>query len=203
MWACTNVSGLILAGGQGRRMQQTGYPVKEKGLLMLAGQPLVAWVDKAFPATIRARYISANRCETGYQPYGQVIQDAPDLPSAAGPLVGLASSARVITTPWVFVLPVDMPFVPPTLLSTLQQAVTSTKAACVYAQTERPHPLCMLVHRELLLALPEYLHKGMRRVMEWQQQVGHPVSWDAQDHEFLNINTPALLQRASRAIKRG
>src|SRR5690625_5900243 len=77
-------------------MQQTGYPVKEKGLLMLAGQPLVAWVDKAFPATIRARYISANRCETGYQPYGQVIQDAPDLPSAAGPLVGLASSARVI-----------------------------------------------------------------------------------------------------------
>lgn len=203
MWASAELSGLILAGGQGRRMQQAGCRTKEKGLLVLADRPLVAWVANAFPASINSIYISANRCEAKYRNYGQVVKDAPDLPHTAGPLAGLASAARVITSPWVFVLPVDMPFVPASLLDTFQQAVGALDTACVYAQTDRSHPLCMLVRRELLLALPDYLHRGMRRVMDWQQQVGQAVVIETAGLEFLNINTPAMLQRAQSALMKG
>lgn len=200
MIAAHDVSGLILAGGQGRRMQEVGRPAIEKGLVLLHARPLVAWATNALPIGLATVYISANRYADAYGQYGVVVPDNPLLGHDVGPLAGVASALARASTPWLYVAPVDVPCPPPQLFSALCSHVCRERAPLAYVQSTRPQPLFMLLNRCLLSDLERSLQQGLRKVQEWQQRHGTPVCIDDNDTAFFNVNSPDDLALAHQRI---
>ena len=196
----THVSGLVLAGGQGRRMQAGGAATVEKGLMLLHERPLVAWATTALPPGLAATYISANRHHERYSAYGTVVPDDPLLGDDPGPLGGVVSAMQVMTTPWLYVVPADVPCPPCNVLERLLQCVSAHACRLAYACSDRPQPLFMLVHSVMLDDLRGYLQGGMRQVQRWQRDAGRAVTFHQDNNEFFNINTQEDLCRAHQLI---
>jgi molybdopterin-guanine dinucleotide biosynthesis protein A len=196
------ISGVILAGGQARRMQNAvGEPV-EKGLLTLHGEPLAAWAQRYLAPRVGTVYVSANRCADAYGRYGQVVGDDPALGENLGPLAGLASVMAKASTPWLLSLPVDVPAPPVDLLERLAAKALEEDAPIAYAACgEDRHPLCMLVHCRTLGSLCDYLRSGGRKVRVWQEQNSAVrAGFPADEAAFFNINEPEDLARAEQLI---
>lgn len=217
--APTSVTGLILAGGQARRMQAAGeqfggaagslmppqcradWQGWDKGLMLLDGEPLVQHARRFLaPQTVRL-LISANRYPGLYAQYGDVFGDDPDLGEAQGPLAGIASALARVQTPWLAVLPVDVPHPPRDLFIRLAAALRQEGHARVaFASTRqgdagRDHPLCMLLRTDLQTDLRAFLQAGERRVMSWLERNGAlRVCFEDGEDAFRNINTPLDLR---------
>lgn len=198
-----HLSGLILAGGQSRRMQELG-PV-DKGLLALENEPLVARVANVLQPYVSQLFISANRNVEQYSAYATVLTDDQSVGGAwQGPLVGILTALEHITTPWLLCAPVDCPFLPESLVPSLMQAsAQNPEHRAFYAQAARTHPLCLLLHQELATSLRAYLHSGERRVQSWLPQVqAQAVSFGAQaEPYFANINTVEEWQKTQKFFK--
>lgn len=190
-----SLTGLVLAGGQASRMQCGPGSDVDKGLLDLHGQPLVAHAAQALRPWVSSILISANRNLTRYAAYGSVVADDPRFGVSQGPLAGLASAMAQVRTPWVAVVPVDVPFLPEDLVLRLTHAVMHERCALAYAATTRPHPLCMVADVSLLGTLQDFLLRDERRVMQWvREQGGIAVPFQG-DGVLDNINTPEDLAR--------
>lgn len=200
------LSGGVLTGGLARRFQTEGSssPI-DKGLLDLAGQPLVAHtVKKLQPYCTSPLLISANRNKNKYKKYGQVVPDPSYLAGYQGPLAGLLAMLSVVVTDWLMVLPVDSPFVPAALIESLWQAhEVQPKKRMFYVQHERTYPLCLLIHKDCVTALKASLLAGQRRVQGWLAEQG-AVAVDLRHYPveaFFNINEPADLQQAHSLLR--
>ena len=221
------LTGLILAGGQARRMQgaaatssttlppdreekvpvpvvpgQTRPNSIDKGLLDWHGQPLAAHAHRVLTPYVQTMLVSANRAGQNYAAYGQVLADDPALGVDLGPLAGVERALAAAQTPWLLVLPVDVVNLPPSLVPDLLAAVHAVSSPIAYARTaERAHPLCMALHTRLAGSLRNYLKAGDRKVQLWQQQhQAVPVLFRGDDL-FFNINTPQDLAYASQCWK--
>lgn len=185
------LAGLILAGGQGRRMGHA-----DKGLLPWRGRPLVEHVREALAPQVSELWISANRNAERYGAYGTVVPDDPALGSYQGPLAGLASVLPCVSASWVLTWGCDMPNVPADFAARMAQAAARHRAALAVAVAGgRMQPVCMLASAALLPGLLAYLESGGRRVDGWQQAAGAVlVRFDDQPDAFFNVNTPDDLQ---------
>lgn len=195
------LSGLILAGGQGRRMQGLRYAGAgervEKGLVQLHGQPLVAHARRYLAPQVNEVLISANRHLDVYAAYGRVVADDPELGADLGPLAGIASALAQIATPWLLVVPVDVTCMPDDLGSRLLEAAISGGSGLAHARAARTQPLCALVHARHAAGLRRYLQAGERRVQDWMERSSAKVvEFPALPNSFFNLNTPEDLCRA-------
>jgi molybdopterin-guanine dinucleotide biosynthesis protein A len=180
------VTGLILAGGEGRRVGGA-----DKGLLDYRGKPLVAHVIERFAPQVDALLISANRNLDAYLDYGYpVVTDASA--ERLGPLAGIAAGLRACDTPWLVVCPCDCPQLPPDLVARLMAGIGQARLA-IGRSSEGTQPTFMLCRRELLPALAAWLAAGERKVMAWCRNQG-AVEVDFPDAAaFANFNTPDAL----------
>ena len=206
MIPASQISGLVLSGGYSSRMQAqavqqpsglstTNEQPCDKGLLLLQGQPLVAHCCAQLTPWVQHMYISANRYADAYAIYGMVVADDPLYGERQGALAGIATVLARIHTPWLAVLPVDSPVVPRDMVPRLAAAVLQGNYDLAYVQTERTHPLCLLIHVSCLPALQSYLRADGRRVLGWvQSQHGVAVDFNAIDDKVWNVNTPAELE---------
>jgi len=185
------IDGLVLAGGQSRRMRSEGGPAVDKGLLLLDGAPLVQWVAQYMKPRVDIVYISANRHLDAYGRYGYCVADDPEFGGDAGPLAGVASIMARSRRPWLLVSPVDVPHLPPELPARLIEAVAGGAPLAYACAGPKAHPLCMLVRRELEKDLRAYLLAGGRKVLDWHRRHGAvPVDFGDGPDLFRNINTP-------------
>ena len=185
------VTGLILAGGQGRRMQG-----RDKGWLTLDGKPLVEHVLERLRPQVQAVAISANRNLDRYRALGVPVW--PDtLPDRPGPLAGLLAALERIDTDWLLAVPVDCPVLPADLASRLLAAATSRQANAALASVAgRAEPAFCLVHRRCRSDLADYLARGERRLGAWLARQGAvAVDFTDQPDAFDNLNTPQDLSR--------
>ncbi len=189
------VAGLILAGGQGARMDG-----RDKGLAPLHGEPLVAHVARRLAPQVGTLIISANRNIQTYARYGQVVADDTDALGAwQGPLAGLAAGlAAASAFDWLVATPCDTPFLPKDLATRLIAAAQAAHAPLAYAVAGgQRHPACMAARTSLLPALRAYLASGQRKVGLWQSQAGGvAAAFDDADGAFMNLNTPGDLAAA-------
>lgn len=193
------VTGLVLCGGQGSRMGGA-----DKGLLKWEGQALFERAAARLNPWVSGTVISANRNLAVYAASGyQVVADSfADFP---GPLAGLAAGLSVMTTPWLLVVPCDVPGFPETLLPTLLMSAANTPAHAVCVSMEgRLQPLFLLLHKDVKPALLQYLETGRRSVHGWiehlQQVAGlkvNIVAFQADPDALVNLNTPADWARFS------
>lgn len=198
------ITGLILAGGAARRLQAS-HPGADKGLLPLAGRPLVSWlIDDLAPQT-DSLLVSANRNLDHYRALGfPVLPDR--IPGQPGPLAGIHAALSVCPTEWLAVAACDTPFLPADWVMHLYGALHPTPGATrvspiAYAfDHERHHPLVALLHRSTLTSLDIFLRAGLQRVRQWYgEQTALPVHFDDAG-AFINLNTPEDWQKAEARL---
>lgn len=180
----SHILAAILAGGAGQRLGGV-----DKGLQLLAGQPLIHHVVTAIGAQVGALVIVANRNSQQYTQFAPVIADA--RAGHAGPLAGLAVALAYAGASYLLSVPVDCPQPPPILRSRLQQALDQYKTArCAVAfDGTRPQPLFALYRPRLADSANAALHDDSP-VWRWQQDLG-AIEVDLADHAgaFFNLNT--------------
>lgn len=204
-----DITGLLLAGGQGSRMGGV-----DKGLQLLHGQPLAQHALVRLAPQVGPLLISANRHLEQYQalaaPYAApVLTDS--LEGYAGPLAGFLTGLAHCHTPWLLTVPCDSPLFPLDLAQRLLAAAQSAQAPLAMAcapehspgQTTAPSPLrrqpvfCLL-QRSLLPSLQRYTDAGGRQIGAWAAQAGCALAPFDQPgdapHAFANANTLAELQ---------
>lgn len=200
-----DITGLVLAGGRSTRMSGPGSAQADKGLLMLAGQPLVAHAAAHFQGQVHQVLISANRNLEQYARYGRVISDSTQFPAYSGPLAGLAAALQVVQTPWLIVVPVDVIALPAHFVPRLAHAASCSANGLVYAKSGgHEHPLCAMMRTSLCDPVQSFLEKGRRRVRDFMAEQGAlVVTFADAPASFVNINTPEDLCRAHPTTPQG
>lgn len=181
-----DVTAVILAGGRATRMGGA-----DKGLIPLAGRPMIEHVLAAIRPQVAAVIVNANRNHERYAAYGHpvVADEVADFP---GPLAGMAAGLAACETPLALFLPCDGPLVPPDLVTRLRSALEQADArAAVANDGERLQPVHALLRRDLLDSLRGFLADDGRKVAQWYRSFA-TVTVDLSDHRelFINVNTP-------------
>jgi len=187
------ITGVVLAGGQGRRMGGV-----DKGLVELAGRPLVARVIERLLPQVGTLIINANQNVERYAAFGHpVVQDA--VSGFAGPLAGLHAALAAARTPWLVTAPCDSPFLPGDLVARLWRCATDADATLAVARTfDQPHPVFALVRRDVEPHLSAFLQGGGRKIDAWYASLRTvEVPFDDEADAFRNINTAAELAAAA------
>lgn len=191
------ITGLVLAGGLGRRMGGV-----DKGLQRFHGDPMVAHVIRRFAPQVDTLIVNANQNIEQYAAFGYpVIPDV--IPGHAGPLAGLHAGLNACVTPLLVTSPCDSPLLPFDLVARLHDALERTGADLAVPRTgDQSHPVFSLVRRPVLPGLTDFLDGGGRRVGLWHATLKvTEVRFDDQPDAFANINT--LNELAALAARPG
>ncbi len=179
------ITGLILAGGQGRRMGGV-----DKGLQIFRGKRLVDHVYERLAPQVGGIIINANQNHDAYKSFGvRVVSDA--IGGFAGPLAGLHAGLSVSRRPYLASVPCDSPFLPGDLVERLLQRLNATGSDLAVAKTgDQPHPVFCLARRSVLEHLTNFLKGGGRKIDAWYASLAVvEVNFDDQAEAFSNINT--------------
>jgi molybdopterin-guanine dinucleotide biosynthesis protein A len=186
----TSVTGVVLAGGQGRRMGNV-----DKGLQLLDGRPLVAWVLSRLVPQVGEVLLNANRNRDVYATFGhRVVEDR--IGSFAGPLAGMHAGLSEARYELVAFVPCDTPLLPQDLVARLMDPLRNERVDLSVAKTgTQPYPVICVARRRLLPHLTAYLDGGGHKVDGWYSTLNvTEVAFDDQARAFSNINTPEELK---------
>lgn len=192
--------GLILAGGQARRLGGV-----DKALIPFAGMRLVDQIMDRFAPQVAGLALSANGDPARFADLCvPVLADgAPSRGPLSGVLAGLVwakgkGACHLVT------VPIDAPFLPqdlvPRLLRAAEAATRTWPTAPVLARTAQGlHPTFALWPTELAPALAAFLASGASpRLRDFGAAHGAGFADFPREAEFANLNTPDDLARARR-----
>ena len=184
-----SITGVILAGGLGRRMGGV-----DKGLQLLDGRPLIRHVAERLAPQVDRLLINANRSQEQYATLGYpLINDV--ITGFAGPLAGLHAALTAAETTLVATAPCDSPYLPLDLVDRLLAGLQSTGTDIAIASAGgRIHPVFCLCRTTLRDELERYLQSGGRKVAMWcAEKRAVEVDFSDQPEAFANFNTLADL----------
>lgn len=191
--ACA-ITGVILAGGLGRRMGAPTAPV-DKGLVTFRGRPLVAWAVERLAGQLDEVLINANQNQAEYRRFGpKVVADR--VAGFAGPLAGLEAAMAIARHPWVMSVPCDCPFLPGDLVDRMAAAVAAARVPLGVARSDgREQSVFLLAHRSLAPGLAGFLDAGQARVSRWYGPLARVAVDFEEPGAFRNFNTLDELTR--------
>lgn len=190
-----DVTGIVLAGGQGRRMGGV-----DKGWVELDGTPMIGHVLARLAPQVGDVLINANQNLDRYRALGHpVVPDA--VGGFAGPLAGLHAGMMLASRALVVTVPCDSPFLPSDLVQRLRAGLVANDAELAVAKTfDQPHPVFALVRRDVLPNLAAFLEGGGRKIDAWYAALRvAEVGFDDEADAFRNINTATELKAAMKA----
>ena len=168
----------------------------DKGLVDYEGRPLIAHMIELVRPQVGPLILSVNRHHQQYAAFGvlAVCDDDGD-GEFAGPLAGIARVLREVNTPYLLVVPCDVPMLPGDLASRLAEALARGGFEAAVARSEdRVQPLCILVARAVEENLRRFRASGDAKVMRWVQGLRCAmVDFTDRPFAFRNINSPADL----------
>lgn len=192
-----SVTGILLAGGQSRRMG------KDKALLPLPGQEkqrtFVAHLTSLLTSLCSEVVLVARDASQAASFAGIGARVVTDSVPGGGPLVGLYSGLNAAQYSHALVVAVDMPFVQPDLV-TLLLSQPLNDALLVPVVGDVPQVLLAVYPRVLLPVIEERLRAGRRDPRSLLDVA--PVHYlpeeqlravDPELRSFINLNTPAEL----------
>lgn len=193
------IVGLLLAGGQARRMGGGDKP-----LLLLDGKPILAHVVSRLGPQCARLALNANGDPARFAAFGlPAIPD--DQPDFAGPLAGVLAGMNYAAANWpdataILSAPADTPFLPSDLAQRLSAGMRSARASiAVAASGGRTHHAVALwdiaLREPLFRALRE---EGVRKVSAFIARFPQvTVDWRASPTDpFFNVNRPEDLEIA-------
>lgn len=193
----TQPLGIILAGGQARRMGGG-----DKALLTLGGQTLLHRVIDRLGPQVSGLALNANGDPDRFAGFSLPVlpDNVPDYPGPlAGVLAGLDWAAEQGAS-HIVTAAADTPFFPTDLVERLQRAALRADTPIALAATQEEgrmtrHPTFGLWPVALRGDLRSALGTGVRKVVLWTDKHG-AASAPFDDHAFFNVNTPEDLTRA-------
>ncbi|HMS25927.1 MAG TPA: molybdenum cofactor guanylyltransferase MobA [Burkholderiaceae bacterium] len=206
MIAGSDISGIILAGGQASRMNGL-----DKGLQQYKGTTLVANAIARLQPQVASISISANRNLDAYKAFGFPVR-TDDAWMAAnafqGPLAGFLTGLEHCQTRYLMTAPCDTPLFPLDMVQRLATELAQNDAniamACSPDETGKlcNQPVfCLLkcgMNGELADSLRQFLAKGGRKIGAWtalHKQVKVPFNLPHDEPlAFANLNTLSDLQ---------
>ena len=197
-----SIAGIVLAGGLARRMGGG-----DKGLRLLAGRPILAWVIERAQPQVATLALNANGDPARFARYGlPVVADS--IADFAGPLAGVlagldwaAETAAGATHVASFAT--DAPFLPRDLVARLAEAVEGGADLACAASDGQSHPVFGLWPLSLREALRRaVVEEGVRKVDAWTGRYRlATVSFAATPIDpFFNANRPDDLTEAERLV---
>ena len=207
MSAASQVTGVLLAGGQSRRMGGG-----DKGLRKLAGKPMLQHViDRIGPQTGQL-VLNANGDPSRFSAFGLPVCADP-FGDYAGPLAGVLaglrwSLAHMPEARHIATVSTDAPFLPLDLVARLTAAVEGRRNAIALAASGGElHPVIGLWPVSLAGDLEAQLRAGVRKVLAWTDRhdtatVAFPFSMIGRQRvdPFFNANTLEELAEAEALI---
>jgi molybdopterin-guanine dinucleotide biosynthesis protein A len=201
------VTGALLAGGRSSRMGG-----REKGMLAVAGKPMLAHVIARLAPQVDRMVINANGDPARFAGFRlPVVADV--LEGHAGPLAGLHAClawARSETPEarYVATVPIDTPFLPADMVARLMAALEEANArAAIAASGGERHLVVGLWDVSLIGDVAEALQQGVRAMHRFAETQGAAVAdfplihvADATIDPFFNVNTPADLEKAGALL---
>lgn len=212
------VIGLILAGGEGRRM---GY--RNKGLMELQGKPLVRHVAERISPQVDALYLSANADIETYEALGfRVIPDenSRERPFLGkGPLAGISALLSAIhdelsDEDLIQVVSCDGPFLPLNLVEKLRSARESFRKAemqeggepqtgGVFPRSdEREHYIYLQACAGDLRVIDTLLMNDDLRIRALLKEISAKSVHFPSERAFANCNSPDELARLEEDLRK-
>jgi molybdenum cofactor guanylyltransferase len=195
------VTGILLAGGKSRRMGEDKrhlvvgeQTLLERGLRVLQSifcEVLVVIVQDSPPLSIDARVVR-------------------DLVPDCGSLGGLYTGLTQATTPYIFVVACDMPFLNQTVIAQFTNR-RATADIVIAKLDDRLHPMHALYSKRCLPALEQMIRARQLKIQEIVSQSSLRVRYiteadlltiDPSGHSFYNVNTMADLEAARSLLPR-
>ena len=195
------VTGVLLAGGKSRRMGEDKrylavgeQTLLERGLEVLQSifcEVLVVIAQDSSPLSIDARVVR-------------------DLVPDCGSLGGLYTGLTQATTPYIFVVACDMPFLNQTVITQFTNRRT-TDDIVIAKLDDRLHPMHALYSKRCLPALEQMIRARQLKIQEIVSQSSLRVRYvteadlltiDPSGHSFYNVNTMADLEAARSLLPR-
>ena len=181
------VSAVVLAGGQARRMGG-----QDKGLMLFNGQPMIVQIVHRLQQQVSRLLINANRNQDEYVRLCNCPVIADGIGGYAGPLAGMASALSAIETKYLLTVPCDSPLLSPHYAHRMYTEISKNHSEiCVAHDGKRMQPVFALLRRDLLKSLSAFLENDGHKIDAWYKQ--HKlVTADFSDYSemFININTP-------------
>lgn len=183
MIARSNITGLILAGGQSRRMG------KDKGFVFFKEKPFIQYSIEALKPLVKNILIVSDHKQ--YEKLGH--QCIKDIFAEAGPLSGLYSGLKESNTELNIVLSCDVPLITTKILKTLLMSYNKKDDAIVCKVNDKLMPLVAIYTKNCETACLELLQQKERRMMQLLKklnQVQFLYLNKADANKVKNINSP-------------
>jgi molybdopterin-guanine dinucleotide biosynthesis protein A len=190
----SDITGLILAGGRGRRMGGV-----DKGLQAYHGIPLALHALLRLAPQVGHAMINANRNLAAYEAMGVPVW-TDELPDFAGPLAGFLIGLERCETPYLAAVPCDSPLFPDDLVARLAAALEAADAELAMACTlenDQPQvqPVFCLMKATLLESLVRFTQEGGRKIDRWTALHACVNVPFPDERAFFNANTLSQLQQ--------
>jgi len=187
------MNGIILAGGENRRMGT------DKAFLEIDGRPMIEHILGVFAGLFKKTIIVTNTPDR-YRNYGvEVTSDALEI---RGPLTGIYSGLLRSTDEYNFVAACDMPFLNPRLISYMGE-IASGHDAVVPQFNGYLEPLHAIYRKGLLSVMEAQIRKQDRRIRGLFDHIAvryvteeEIVRFDSMKRSFRNLNTPKEYKEA-------
>jgi molybdenum cofactor guanylyltransferase len=188
------MNGIILAGGENRRMGT------DKAFLVIDGRPMVEHILAVFNELFKNTIVVTNTPDR-YRNYDvEVTSDALDI---RGPLTGIYSGLLRSTDEYNFVAACDMPFLSPRLISYMGE-IAAGQDAVVPQFDGFLEPLHAVYRRGILPLMETQLRKQDRRIRGLFDHINvrylveeEIVRFDPLKRSFRNLNTPKEYKEAA------
>ena len=205
----SEVTGVILAGGQSRRMGGG-----DKDLLDLNGRPMLAHVIERLSPQVGRLLINANGDPARFAGFGLPVE-ADTIADFPGPLAGVLagmhwSRANAPEARWIATAAGDTPLLPVDLVARGLEAVADRPGAIALAQSAGElHPVIGLWPVALADDLAAALATGVRKVLAWTDRHGTVavpfpmLRLESKELDpFFNANTPQELDELRGILAR-
>ncbi len=190
------IAGVILAGGQSRRMGGV-----EKSLLQLDGREQISLLIERLEPQVSSVLINANGDPARFDFAGLPVR-ADTVDGSAGPLAGILTAmqwAGETGASHVMTAATDTPFIPSDLVARLAATIDGDNTIAMASSNDRIHPVFGLWPKTLAKPLENFLVvEDKRKILEFAERYPlHEVVFGITDHDpFFNINTPRDLEVA-------
>jgi molybdenum cofactor guanylyltransferase len=198
--------GLVLAGGQARRMGGG-----DKARIKIGGVTILDSVLATLSGQCQGIVLNANGDPTRFADTGlEVVADS--IPDFAGPLAGILAGLDYLAAQnngieWLLSVPGDCPFLPDDMVERLHEARRKLGAgvplACARSGEWR-HPVVGLWPLALREDLREALIvEGLHKIEIWTARHGVAIAdWPDQPIDpFFNVNTPEDAAKAEKIVR--
>jgi molybdopterin-guanine dinucleotide biosynthesis protein A len=196
-----DVTGVLLAGGKSRRMGE------DKRYLVVGDQTLLERGLSALRAIFQDVLVVIAQDSPPLDAEVRVVRDlVPDCGSLGGLYTGLMQA----TTPYIFVVACDMPFLDPAVIA--QFTSRSATADIVMGKlAARLHPMHALYGKRCLPIVEQMVQAQQLKIQEMVSQASLRVRYvteadllsiDPSGRSFQNVNTPADLEMVRSLLAR-